>query len=307
VTTAAPNPELMIAHRVFRLDHLHLGYSEPGRRLTLGDLHAAQRNFTRKLISLFPPGTRRVLDVGCGVGVGTRMLRDAGFDVRAVNPDSYQQREFARNLPGTTLYPCRFENLRTADRFDLVLFSESAQYIPPADLFAGCRTLLDRQGPQSVLVADYFPRSGRTYVGMDVPLIGDEVFLQRSVEAGFATECVEDITEWTIPTMECLAGFHREHVVPAVETAEELLHTRLPWWLRLLVRLFSGRWRAMRRHVVERMAERLDPENYRRSGRYCIYRFRGTATAPQDGRSHSTAGAVPAVESIAPRAADIVA
>jgi len=133
---------LMIVHRVLKLDHLHLGLSEPGRPLTYAEVPKAQRRFTENLIARIPAGARSILDVGCGVGHGTRMLLDAGFSVEGVNPDPYQRTVFAGHLPHVPFHPVTFETFEPSHAFDVVLFSESAQYVALDAFFPRCRAAL---------------------------------------------------------------------------------------------------------------------------------------------------------------------
>src|SRR5689334_9024002 len=174
--------DLMLVHRVFKMDHLHLGRSEPGKPLDFSTVRDAQREFTRHLLTKVPAGTKTVLDVGCGIGVGTKMFREAGFDAEGVNPDPYQKRVFEALLPGVPFHPATFESFVPAKAYDLVLFSESSQYVKLDGFFANCARVLGPGTGGAVLVADWFCKPGKSFFGNPHP---DAAFRAAATAAGF--------------------------------------------------------------------------------------------------------------------------
>lgn len=269
--TARVDLPLMIVHRVLGLEHLHLGLSEPGRPLTYADVSGAQRRFTDNLIARIPTGTRTVLDVGCGVGHGTRMIRDAGFRVEGLNPDPYQRTVFVAHLPEVPFHPVTFEAFRPPHAFDVVLFSESAQYVRLADFFPQCRAALGGGGRGTVIVADWFLRPG---VAAFYGAHDEAAFLAAAAQAGFTLAAEDDLTDRATPSVEYLSAFHRTHIIPAMDAAADIMRQQAPWWTRI-IRLFAGRMLdRMGRHVRVAMTEQYDPERFRRSVRYRLFVFR---------------------------------
>jgi len=277
---------LMIVHRVLKLDHLHLGLCEPGQPLDYPGIFTAQRRFTENLIAHLPQGVRSVLDVGCGVGHGTRMLRDAGYAVEGVNPDPYQRTVFTGHLPDVPFHPVTFEAFRASRLFDVVLFSESAQYVALEPFFPRCRAALDPAGARTVLVADWFLRPG---VDKFYGAHPEAAFRDAAAREGFALEEEDDLTERALPMVRYLASFHRDHVIPAMDAAADIVRQEAPGWTRL-IRFFAGRTLdRFARHVRVAMTEEFDPERFLRSVRYRLFRFRlapyqsgalGTGLAP---------------------------
>ena len=101
--------------------HLHYGYWEEGEELTMKNLRLAQERYSDRLLYFIPPGATKILDVGCGVGGNSLKLLEKRYQVAALSPDSYQ-----RKVP---FFLTTFEEFRSQEKFDLVLISESCQYI----------------------------------------------------------------------------------------------------------------------------------------------------------------------------------
>ncbi len=113
----------------------------------------AQSAYTAKLLSFIPEGVKTVLDVGCGIGGNAVYLCDRGFIVEGLAPDALQQERFIKNTKGRVpFYLTRFEDFHSSNSYDLVLLSESSQYIAVDDLAQGAARLLDSGG--YLLLAD---------------------------------------------------------------------------------------------------------------------------------------------------------
>jgi SAM-dependent methyltransferase len=112
------------------LEHLHYGYWSEGLPVSINNLRTAQENYTNFLFSQIPAGVRTILDVGCGSGHTSKRLADMGYKVACVSPSPVLSAK-VRELMGDTckIYECKFEDLQTEDKYDLVLFSESFQYM----------------------------------------------------------------------------------------------------------------------------------------------------------------------------------
>ena len=82
-----------------------------------------------------PLSEGRILDVGCGSGTFGRKLIDRGFHVDGVIPSAFLAQR-VREVFGEQgeVFESRLEDLETDKKYDLVLFSESFQYV---DIDAG--------------------------------------------------------------------------------------------------------------------------------------------------------------------------
>lgn len=75
----------------------------------------------------------RVLDVGAGTGIATRLLRARGADVTAVEPGPGMAAQLRRTLPGTPLVRAFGDALPIADAsVDLVTYAQSWHWTDPA-------------------------------------------------------------------------------------------------------------------------------------------------------------------------------
>ncbi|GAB4419288.1 MAG: hypothetical protein OHK0032_15180 [Thermodesulfovibrionales bacterium] len=127
------------------IDYFHYGLWETGTN----GLKEAQENLASLMKSLIPDGVKRILDVGCGLGRTTRDLTAAGYDVIGISPD-IRLMEMAKakyRECSSRLIVSSFEDYRSMDSFDLILFQESSQYIKDLNfLFSHCNKLLDKKG-----------------------------------------------------------------------------------------------------------------------------------------------------------------
>lgn len=230
-------------------NYLHYGYWEPlptyGEELTLTRLRVAQESYAAKLFSFIPEGTKTVLDVGCGIGGNAAYLCDRGFSVEGLAPDALQQERFIQNTNGQVpFYLTRFEDFHSSNSYDLVLLSESSQYIAVDDLAQGAACLLSNGG--YLLVADMM-RSNAEYREGIFSNCHIATELQATLmQAGFKLIKTEDISTHIVPTIDlCVDNFRTfglttvKYIADVVAIAVPPLHTLGRWafkrWLEKLV------------------------------------------------------------------------
>ena len=113
-----------------KLNSLHYGYWPGDLPVDISNLHIAQDNYSNFLISHIPDGVRSVLDVCCGTGSMARLLTDKGYQVDGVSPSPYLAEKTRKELGNSgEVFECYYEDLRTDNNYDLILFSESFQYL----------------------------------------------------------------------------------------------------------------------------------------------------------------------------------
>ena len=77
---------------LFRLEHLHYGLWKKGLEPDILNLHTAQEEYCKFIISHIPAEVKTILDVGCGAGAFSKQLIDLGYKVDCVCPTEYQNK-----------------------------------------------------------------------------------------------------------------------------------------------------------------------------------------------------------------------
>ena len=217
--------------------HLHYGYWEAGLEPTIANLPKAQEAYCEFLISHIPEGTRSILDVGCGTGALARRLQDAGYEVECISPSRAFAR-YARELldEGTPIHECYYEDFAPQRRYDLVLFSESFQYMKIEQALEKTMDAMDEDG--RMLICDFFKTGapGKSPMGG-----GHKMHRFRRALENQPLELVEDIdiTEKTAPTMKIVNDMLLAVASPARDLLSDFLHKRHPF----LTRFFEWSFR----------------------------------------------------------------
>lgn len=264
---AAPKVDatLRFYEEVLGLSYLHYGLWD-GEPLTLDGLASAQQRYAERLLATVPAGVRSVLDVGCGTGGNARLFASKGYEVEGLSPDPFQERRFAEKTGGLPFHLSRFEHFVASRRYDLVLMSESSQYIRISRLFDAVR----EASPDGwLLVADYF-----VHTRTDTPLgrSGHNLALFRKYATADGFSILEDvdITEAVLPTLALANDWLEQRARPALRILEDRLAQRHPWLWRL------GRWLAgsvFRRKLtsITEQAELVDVDAFRKAKSYRIF------------------------------------
>ncbi|MUL37508.1 class I SAM-dependent methyltransferase [Gloeocapsopsis dulcis] len=236
--------------------YLHYGYWEPlpekGEELTLTRLRAAQEAYAAKLVSFIPEGIKTVLDVGCGIGGNAAYLCDRGFIVEGLAPDALQQERFIKNTNGQVpFYLTRFEDFRSSHSYDLVLFSESSQYIAVEDLAQGTVRLLSSGG--YLLLADMMRSDAEYREGIFSNCHVASELHAALIQAGFKLIKSEDISTQVAPTIDLCVDNFRTFGLTTVKYIADVVAIALPP-LHALGRWVFKRW--LEKPIVEGLAAR---------------------------------------------------
>ncbi|MBC8104384.1 MAG: methyltransferase domain-containing protein [Cytophagales bacterium] len=226
------------ARYLFGTDHLHYGYWPAGLPVEPGNLRRAQENYTDLLVSYIPAGVRTILDVGMGTGALAQRLLGEGYEVDCVSPSPYLT-ERARTLlgQGPCIFECRYEELQTERRYDLILFSESFQYIDlPHTLSVSDAHL--REGGH-LLICDFFRKDtpDRGPFGGGHPLAE---FRRQVAQYPLLQPIADvDITRETAPNLDLTADLVTQLIAPARDRVFHWAATSYP----LLSRALRGAFR----------------------------------------------------------------
>lgn len=248
---------LRFLHEVLGLDRLHYGLWN-GDEMSIEGLKSAQKRYSELIHSWIPDSVHSILDVGAGVGTDARDLSASGYEVEGLAPDPYQQARFVERT-GLPFHLSRFQDFEVDRTYDLVLMSESAQYIWLESLFERTRVL----APGGyLLVADYFliGGTGKRIHKTTHPLPS---FLEGASAAGFRVERQKDITEQVLPTLELARMWVERYAEPTLGIVSSSIARRRPHLHRLV-------WPRVDRAVQESLLSRseFDTRDFARTKRY---------------------------------------
>ena len=150
-----------------------------------------------------------------------------GYEVDCVSPSPYLT-NYARGLlgPDVTIFECRYEDLKTDRKYDLVLCSESFQYL---HLEAALEETLARLNPSGhLLICDFFTIPADT----KSPISGGhrlENFYQ--VLGGYPLQILldQDITKETAPSLDLMDSLLREVIQPIWNAVAYYTRSNAAW------------------------------------------------------------------------------
>jgi MPBQ/MSBQ methyltransferase len=215
------DPILDYYRKLTKSNYLHYGYWNLEDELTIENLFFSQKRYIDHLISFIPQEVKTVLDVGCGIGGNTLRLLEEGLDVEALSPDIAQEKAFLAKGK-VPFHLSKFEDFETDKTYDLILMSESAQYIPIKKGIDKCCMLLNDGG--SLLVSDYFLRKKFPEDNVFALCTHEKSEYLNAIEgSGFEIIKSEDITSKVTPTLDFAKLKFNEYVKPTLELIDDLL------------------------------------------------------------------------------------
>ncbi len=190
------------------------------------------------LVSQIPQEVKTVIDVGCGGGQNARKIKDTGRTVDGVSPSPMLARQ-TRELLGknSEVFECYFEDLQTDKKYDLVLFSESFQYM---ELELAMKKTVELLNPGGyLLISDIFKRDN---VEGKCPLSGGHrwsAFSDTLAKFPFTPVEDNDITEQIAPTIDIENNMFMQVGLPVFNLVDEVFTQRHP----LLVKLVKWKYK----------------------------------------------------------------
>jgi SAM-dependent methyltransferase len=261
----------VIGRHFLNMQDLHYGYWPPADELPRvpQNLAQAQAHYTDFLMSHIPAGVTSVLDVGCGAGNTARKLLDRGLRVDCVSPNGVLTGVAKQVLQGSgNIFETRFQDLQTAGRYDLVLFSESLLFIPLEEAFTKALSVLNPGG--YVLITDIFrvPAEGKSPIGG-----GHELPRFRETIARFPLVPTLDLdmTDGIAPTFDMLDAAYREAIQPAYELIRSRLEAKHPWLMKIVKWKFK---KQMRRYEDKHFSGRRNGLNFKKYKAYRLLLYR---------------------------------
>jgi SAM-dependent methyltransferase len=234
---------LVLAQQLLDVQDLHFGLWDPALPVSMANFGLAQQRYTDLLLEhlqelLADRTAAQILDIGCGTGHMLEQLVASGYAADAVNPSHYLNRQvkarFSR-LAGASpaLFESTFEGMPHANcqgRYDLLLCSESFQYIPMPAFFEKAPGLLRSGG--YVVICDFFKTDAhgdgaegdRSFSGGH--LLGQFYGLLR--DSPFRKLLDEDLTPRISPNIDLLDEWLMQRLAPAAASVDRYLHDQYP-------------------------------------------------------------------------------
>jgi 2-polyprenyl-3-methyl-5-hydroxy-6-metoxy-1,4-benzoquinol methylase len=261
---------LRLYRDLFDLEALHFGMWEEGEEVNLDNIRVAQQRYTDRLLGQIPEGVKTVLDVGCGTGATSEQLLERGYEVEALSPCEYQEGLVKERLGDRIVFHrSTFEKLKTDKRYDLILMSESNQYIEPTLCFKQVRALLEPGG--HLLMSDYF-RKEKTRYYRACHVLGP--WLKQVEEDHFEILADEDITEAVVPMLEFARGIYDSVLLPIANVAGDWALREYPRTSWLGQRLLRKKVDKLKRSIYEDMPEKYDGKLFAERMTYRIMMLR---------------------------------
>ena len=217
---------LAIGRFFLNTEDLHYGYWPKGKTATIQNFVEAQEAHSKLIMEYIPHGTQRILDVGSGSGNLALKLINNSFQVACVIPSEFLAEQVQAKLGNSsTIHICGFEDVSDSEKYDLILFSESFQYVKLAKSLEKITNMLNIGG--HLIICDFFKRDG---AGKN-PMGGGhgwQGFQDTIAKQPLILVTDLDITEETSPTIDLLAKFNTDVVTPIAEMSGEYLLDHYP-------------------------------------------------------------------------------
>jgi SAM-dependent methyltransferase len=209
---------LRFCRDIVGLDSLHFGLWQNGCAHTIEGLKDAQQNYSRFLMERIPAGISRVLDAGCGTGELSDRLCRAGYSVTALTPDTYLAGDVTKRLGDRAAFALsKFEDYESVRPYDLIIMSESCQYMAHHLLFPKARELLSDAG--YLLISDCFRKADIKYYET---VWTDSEFSAKLAASNFEIVSCDDITDEALPTLDVGKKTYSEVILPTIEIIRDL-------------------------------------------------------------------------------------
>ncbi|MCP4754351.1 MAG: class I SAM-dependent methyltransferase [Proteobacteria bacterium] len=230
---------LILAKQFFKTEYLHYGYWTDDLKVETANVYRAQENYADFIAARIPEGTKTILDVGCGAGKFAEKLLDLGYEVDCVSP-SPNLTKHVRKLIGDRceIFECGYEDLTTEKKYDMVLFSESFQYISLEQSLPQSLKFLKDNG--HILICDFFRRDveGTSPIGGGHDL---KKFYDCISQYPLNTLHDIDITKETAPSLDIVDDFLTNAMHPIYDLIFYVLDNNYPRISRFIKWKFSKR------------------------------------------------------------------
>lgn len=260
---------LMFMKFFLKTEYLHYGYFTSDISIDIANLKTAQERYFDLLKDHIPENVNSILDVGCGSGKTAEELLKLGYTVDCVSPGKILTEYAVEKLEGKVqMFPAKFEVINTDKKYDLILFSESFQYIPIDDAISKALKLLNPGG--HIMISDFFKTNaeGKSWLGGGHRY---DMWLQKLAEYPLLKIKEMDITEQTAPTIELANEFKQQVLKPIAHNVGLLAEDRFPWILKLVKWKYKKKLKKMETKHFQNI---VNGDHFKKHKKYMFYLFK---------------------------------
>ncbi|HVD97320.1 MAG TPA: class I SAM-dependent methyltransferase [Cytophagaceae bacterium] len=250
-------------------EYLHYGYFSDGLATEVQNLSKAQINYAEFLKGNIPAGVKTILDVGCGSGRFALELSNSGYKLDCVSPGTILT-DHARKLLGDRchIFNSKFEDVVTDKKYDMILFSESFQYINMDSAFTNALKFLNPGG--HIMICDFFKTDPE-----NKSMLGGghqyHEYLEVIKKYPITELKSQDITKETAPTIDLVNKLSSEVIHPIYNLLFMLLEDRYEWIAKFIRWKYKKKLEKMERKHFQGQR---NGENFMKYKKYMFYLYK---------------------------------
>ena len=223
---------LVIGRFFMGSEDLHYGYWPNGKDASVQNFSDAQDSHSRLIMDQIPENINYILDVGGGSGNLALKLLNNGYSVDCVIPSAFLAEQAKTKLGNeSVIHICGFEQMPSTKTYDLIIFSESFQYVKMKESLQKIEKMTSPNG--HLLICDFFRRD----LPEKSPIGGGhswQGFKDTISTLPFQQVTDLDISVETAPTIDLLDQFCQDVLMPISEMSGSYLQYNYPYLTALL-------------------------------------------------------------------------
>ena len=260
---------LLIGKFFMATEELHYGYWPNDKTVTAQNFSEAQERHSQLIIDNIPKGVKKILDVGSGSGSLAKKIVALGYQVDCVIPSEFLADKVQQKLDGSSkIHITKFEDLDISNNYDLILFSESFQYVHLIKSIDKILSILDKNG--YLLICDVFHKN----VSGISPMRGGhrlDLFENEIEKTDLVKKADIDITLETAPTWDFLNQFLNEVAIPISDMSHSYIKYKYPKLIRFIKWKYRNRLDKIRKIWL---SNELTGENFAKFKSYRLFLFK---------------------------------
>ena len=223
---------LVIGRFFMGSEDLHYGYWPNGKDASVQNFAHAQDSHSELIMNQIPENINYILDVGGGSGNLALKLINNGYRVDCVIPSAFLAEQAKTKLGNeSVIHICGFEQMPSTKTYDLIIFSESFQYVKMKKSLQKIEKMTSPNG--HLLICDFFRRD----LPEKSPIGGGhswQGFKDTISTLPFQQMTDLDISLETAPTIDLLDQFCQDVLMPISEMSGSYLQYNYPYLTALL-------------------------------------------------------------------------